>query len=274
MQTNFTMLIGTVLIGTILIAVIAPVIAESPYYAIDANHSAGGLLSNVSMIDSSHPYYVWINPLAIDLTKANPDIFQNAAFGKEPGGVLSSNLLTGSINDFLKADLNAGYSNVNKKVAKIGLVNRPNKGNITVPAASANGSPATMERRFFVQGMVYIDLNGNFKMDNNETGLANVTVNLEQPSGNVISKFTTNNSGGYGFYDLIPGEYILAETSIIGWSITSPPNGKYVVNLTNNVTALNFGNKMMPDQTQNVTVPSNVTSNSNVTSPENISTSK
>jgi hypothetical protein len=256
MQKNFTMLIGTVMIGTILIAV-APVIAESPYDAINANHSVGGQLSNVSMIDSRHPYYVWINPFAIDLTKANPDIFQNAAFGKEPGGVLSSNLLTASINNFLKADLNAGYSNVNKKVAKIGLVNRPNKGNITVPAASGDGSPETMERKFFVQGMVYIDQNGNFKMDNNETGLANVTVNLEQPSGNVISKFTTNNSGGYGFYDLKPGEYILAETSIIGWSIISPPNGKYAVNLTNNVTALNFGNEIMPEQTQNMTVPSN-----------------
>jgi len=275
MQTNFTMLIGTMLIGTILIAVIAPVIAESPYDAINTNHRVSGQLSNVSMIDSIHPYYVWINPLAIDLTKANPEIFQNAAFGKEPGGVMSRNLFTASINDFRKADLNAGYSKVNKKVAKIGLVNRPNKGNITVPAALANGStPATMEREFFIQGMVYIDQNGNFKMDNNETGLANATVNLEQPSGNVISKFTTNNNGGYGFYDLIPGEYVVAETPIIGWSITSPPNGKYVVNLTNNVTALNFGNEMMPKQTQNMTVPSNVTSYSNVTSPENVSTSK
>jgi len=48
-----------------------------------------------------------------------------------------------------------------------------------------------MERKFFIQGMVYNDQNRNIKMDNNETGLANWTVNLEQPSGNVISKFTT-----------------------------------------------------------------------------------
>jgi len=56
---------------------------------------------------------------------------------------------------------------------------------------------------------------------------------------------------------LIPGEYVVAETPIIGWSIISPPNGKYAVNLINNLTALNFGNEMMPEQTQNMTVPSN-----------------
>ena len=149
------------------------------------------------------------------------------------------------------------------------------KGNITVPAASANiATPATVERKFFIQGMVFNDQNGNGKMDNNETGLANWTVNLEQPSGNVISKFTTNNSGGYGFYDLIPGEHIVAEVQNIGWSITAPPNSRYAVNLTNNVTALDFGNEMIPEQTQNMTVPSNVTSSSNVTSPENVSTLK
>jgi hypothetical protein len=106
-------------------------------------------------------------------------------------------------------------------------------------------------------------------MDYNETGLANWTVNLEQTQGNVISKAIASNDGRYGFYSLVPGEYSLVENLEKGWSLTSPSDGKHAVNLTSNTTMLNFGNKMMPVPTQNMTAPANSTLLANGTMPVN-----
>jgi hypothetical protein len=112
-----------ILIGAILIALIAPIVAQLPSDAISGNREAAGQPSNPVIINPMDPNYVWGNPLALDLNGVNPVIFQNAAFGKEAGGILGSSLYTTSINDFRKADSNAGYSNVPKKAAKVGLVN-------------------------------------------------------------------------------------------------------------------------------------------------------
>ena len=147
------------------------------------------------------------------------------------------------------------------------------KGNITVPVASANVTapikaaitPAlpTVAQKLLIQGIVYDDQNCNGKLDSNETGLANWTINLEQPPGNVISKVITNNEGRYGFYSLTPEKYAVVENLEMGWNLTTPSDGKYAVNLTSNTTMLNFGNKMMPAPTQNMTAPANSTLSAN-----------
>jgi hypothetical protein len=112
-----------ILIGAILIALIAPIVAQLPSEAISGNREAAGQPSTPVIINPMDPNYVWGNPLALDLNGVNPVIFQNAAFNKEAGGILGSSLYTTSINDFRNADPNAGYSNVPKKAAKVGLVN-------------------------------------------------------------------------------------------------------------------------------------------------------
>jgi hypothetical protein len=112
-----------ILIGAILIALIAPIVAQLPSEAISGNREAAGQPSTPVIINPMDPNYVWGNPLALDLNGVNPVIFQNAAFNKETGGILGSSLYTTSINDFRNADPNAGYSNVPKKAAKVGLVN-------------------------------------------------------------------------------------------------------------------------------------------------------
>jgi uncharacterized protein (DUF2141 family) len=160
------------------------------------------------------------------------------------------------------------------ETAKSIVIGKSTSAHMVTPVQTKTPVAMTVQRKFFIQGMVFNDQNGNGKIDNNETGLADRTVNLEQPSGNVISKLITNNSGEYSFYELMSGKYIVAAVSNIGWSITSPLDGMYAVNLTNNVTGLNFGNEMMPQQMQNTTVPSDVTSSFNVASQENASTLK
>jgi hypothetical protein len=154
-------------------------------------------------------------------------------------------------------------------------------GNITVPVASANVTaiepikaavtPAipTAPQNLLIQGIVYADQNGNAEMDGNDTGLANWTIDLQQPAGNVISEAVTNSEGTYGFYSLVPGEYTVVENLENGWSLTTPSDGKYVFNLTSNTTMLNFGNKALPAPTGNLTAPANLTSSANGTMPVN-----
>jgi hypothetical protein len=156
------------------------------------------------------------------------------------------------------------------KSSVIGISTPSDKG---IQAPTNTSAAPGSEPKFSIQGIVYHDQNGNGKMDYNETGLANWTINLEQP-GNVISKAVTDSAGGYGFVGLAPGEYTVVENLEPGWSLTSPSDGKYAVNLTKNANMLNFGNKIMPAPIQNATALSNVTSSANVTLAENASISK
>ncbi len=115
----------SILIGAVLVALIAPVVAVSPSDAVNMNMNSEAVeqLYNRSIINPMDPGYIWGNPLALDLSGINPAVFQNIAFRKDPGGVMSSSLYTTSINEFRNADLDAGVSNATKKVAKVGLVN-------------------------------------------------------------------------------------------------------------------------------------------------------
>jgi hypothetical protein len=111
-------------IAAVLMALIAPVLAESPADAINPNRDVVNKSINMTIINPMDPGYVWGNPLAIDLTNLNPDIFENTAFKKNPGGLMSD-MFTTSINDFRNADLKAGVSNATMKAAKVGLVHWP-----------------------------------------------------------------------------------------------------------------------------------------------------
>lgn len=115
----------SILVGISLIALIAPVVAVLPSDAVNMNMKSEVVeqLYSRSIINPMDPGYVWGNPLAIDLSGIDPAVFQNIAFHKDPGGVMSASLYTTSINDFRNADPNAGASNITKKAAKIGLVN-------------------------------------------------------------------------------------------------------------------------------------------------------
>lgn len=113
--------------AAILIALIAPVLAQSPSEAIKPNRDANdtnNVSINRTVINPMEPGYVWGNPLAIDLTNLDPEIFENSAFNKVPGGLMSD-MYTASINNFRRADPKAGLSNATRKAAKVGLVNWP-----------------------------------------------------------------------------------------------------------------------------------------------------
>jgi hypothetical protein len=187
----------------------------------------------------------------------------------EPAVAASSKLYTSVLHGDLFQPEAIGVGEMAK--SKVIAISTPSNTGTKVPT-NTSATP-TAEPKFSIQGTVYHDQNSNGKMEGNESGLANWTINLEQPAGNVISKAVTDSTGGYGFFGLVPGEYTIIDSLETGWSLTSPSEGKFAVNLAINTTMLNFGNELMPTQIQNATSPSNVSS-ANVTLAENASLSK
>jgi cell division septation protein DedD len=140
---------------------------------------------------------------------------------------------------------------------------------VTTTAANVTVAPVVVAPKFTIEGMAFNDMNGNGTMDNNETGLADWTVNLEQPAGMVVMNANTTMDGKFVFSDLSAGEYVVSEVLKTGYKLVSPADGKFTENITDkSVTGLVFANQAMPVAAENATVTPSVIP-SNVTAPVN-----
>jgi LPXTG-site transpeptidase (sortase) family protein len=70
---------------------------------------------------------------------------------------------------------------------------------------------------------VWNDLNANGIQDAGETGIDNVTVNLYDGNGGLVSTTTTAGGGAYSFTQLPPGDYIVEFVPPVGYTV-SPAN--------------------------------------------------
>jgi len=141
--------------------------------------------------------------------------------------------------------------------------------NKTVPAAINETPVAPVEQpKFSIAGVVFDDVEGNGVLEANEAGLANWTVNLEQPAGTVVESATTTMDGKFAFMDLAAGEYIVSEVMQMDWNLIAPADNKIAVTITNaSVSDLAFANQMipveipavMPVATENATILTNAT---------------
>ena len=142
---------------------------------------------------------------------------------------------------------------------------------VTAAPANVTVAPVVVAPKFTIEGMAFNDVNGNGTMDNNETGLADWTVNLEQPAGKIVTSANTTTDGKFVFSDLSAGEYVVSEVLKMGYKLVSPADGKFTENITGkSVTGLVFANQAMPVAAENapmapVVVPSNVTVPDNTT---------
>jgi hypothetical protein len=132
----------------------------------------------------------------------------------------------------------------------------------SVSVTVGSGFPKSIEAAkapigYSIAGIVYYDADGKGIMDNNETGLANWEVNLEQPAGTVINTAVTNVNGEFAFIDLAAGDYSVSEIMQNGWSLIAPADGKIPVVITNgNITDLQFANQMAVMPMTNSTIAS------------------
>ena len=146
---------------------------------------------------------------------------------------------------------------------------------VTPAPANVTVAPVVVAPKFTIEGMAFNDVNGNGTMDNNETGLADWTVNLEQPAGKIVTSANTTTDGKFVFSDLSAGEYVVSEVLKTGNKLVSPADGKFTENITDkSVTGLVFANQAMPVAAENgtvapVVVPSNATAQHNTTTPIN-----
>jgi len=114
------------LAGAILIALIAQAAAESPSDVVNLNRKAAYQPPNTSIINPMDPGYVWGNPQAIALSGINPLVFESAVFKKDPGGLTLGSLYTTSIDNFLKADPEAGQVTLPRKQQRLALLTGQN----------------------------------------------------------------------------------------------------------------------------------------------------
>jgi len=114
MKKSFSLLLGAILITLF--------IAELPSDAINDNYITVGQPPDTSITIPTGTGYTLSNLPVLSLSGVNPDIFNNAAFAKNPGGLSSGSLYTSSISNFLKGDLDAGASKIAMKPLRLGLL--------------------------------------------------------------------------------------------------------------------------------------------------------
>jgi hypothetical protein len=109
---------------------------------------------------------------------------------------------------------------------------------VAAPAAEPAATPAPeAPTTFSIEGMV---------VDNNQTGLADWTINLTK-DGTVINSVPTAADGKFAFIELAAGEYTVSELLKEGWNVVSPAEGKATVTITDaSVTDLVFVNQLVP----------------------------
>ena len=83
-----------------------------------------------------------------------------------------------------------------------------------------------------ISGMVFNDKNKNSVMNADEDSIANATVFLKEPTGNVLKSVRTNSSGYYIFSGVAPGKYVLSAEYI---SATATKDIAVMSNNINNV---------------------------------------
>jgi uncharacterized protein (DUF2141 family) len=153
----------------------------------------------------------------------------------------------------------------NKEAARLGEAKPAENKTVQAPINVTPVAPVEPPK-FSIAGVVFDDVEGNGIMEANEVGLANWTVNLEQPAGTVIESATTTLDGKFAFMDLAAGEYIVSEVMQMDWNLIAPADNKIAVTITNaSVSDLAFANQMMPAvmpvATENVTALTNATKN-------------
>jgi|GEM_PF-6105741 len=154
-----------------------------------------------------------------------------------------STATTDTDGKYVFANLVPGKTYVVKFVTKDGLVlttqnvgspltdSDPNSSGCTTGIVLASGEfnssiDAGMYRPWASIGdFVWLDANKNGIQDNNENGVAGVTVSLRNSSGSVVATTQTNNEGKYSFTQLEPGSYSLLFVTPNGYTLSSQDAG-------------------------------------------------
>lgn len=93
---------------------------------------------------------------------------------------------------------------------------------VTIAAGDQISCTFTNQRRSVITARIFHDANGNGRRSLNEAWLPGWTVQLYTSAGLVAEPQITNGDGVVRFANLIPGNYVICETSQSGWLNTTP----------------------------------------------------
>lgn len=99
-----------------------------------------------------------------------------------------------------------------------------------------------------VEGWVYFDLNADQHLQD-EPGIADVRIILENSIGEVLAETLTDSSGYFRFFDLNPGVYILREVPPAGWAPPQPDDQWAMMISANYVYQIYFAHQPLPTAT-------------------------
>ncbi len=75
-----------------------------------------------------------------------------------------------------------------------------------------------------ISGMAWADANTNGIIDDDETGITNITIHLSNGAGTIIETTTTDSTGAYQFADLRVGLYVVTAARLGDWQPITNPN--------------------------------------------------
>jgi protocatechuate 3,4-dioxygenase beta subunit len=147
----------------------------------------------------------------------------------DANGNIVSSTTTDANGNYKFAELIPGTYSV-QFVAPVGY-NFSNLGNgttapITLTSGEYNGTlDAGLFQKASLGDFVWNDTNADGIQDAGEAGIAGVTVNLLDASGNVAGTAVTDANGNYNFADLIPGTYSVQFVAPTGYNFSNLGNG-------------------------------------------------
>jgi subtilase family serine protease len=123
--------------------------------------------------------------------------------------------------------------------------------NLLEPALSGVSAtaPVTTSSTASISGEIYLDTNGNAKLDSGESAFSGIKIYLDMNDNGVLDSgeysMTVGSSGTYTFGDLPAGTYHIREVVPSGYQLTNPTSGVYNITVTNGqkVTGENWGNR-------------------------------
>ena len=122
------------------------------------------------------------------------------------------------------------FSGITPGDYQVRQVNTPGYGDVTptvvdviIGAGEAKETNFVDEEFGKIDGSVSIDNDNN---DSPDAPLANVTLNLLDPSGTLVATTTSDDEGNYQFSDVTPGEYTVEQVNLTGYGDVSDRDGE------------------------------------------------
>ncbi len=211
------------------------IVAGDPvYYLVRLHNSGGSAVSGITVTDTQCP-----------LTGPKGDDNYNLAL--DAGETWEYTCMTVAVDGNAIADVNTVKVSASGKPTQVATAAylagaAPTAKPTTVPTATAVPSGYGT-----IAGRIYEDTNNNGSLSTGETGIgAGITIQLLDPSGNVIGTTKTDANGYYTFTNLPAGSYTVVEASDPVDYVSTSPNRVSTQVTTGGISQVNFGEYQLP----------------------------